>query len=246
MSPVDVIETVQTDFQARLKSLPFFQDIYVAAPRLWKEGEKLTTPKEITEMVDQSLRGLITTNGKVGATVRIFQPTFSMKKTNAREGVVMLVCRCEVNPIINAGLTGTQKNVSRIGYEVLRAGQGYSPMIGFCTLFADGECFIPYVSQDRNFATVDVLLQANVAVSPVTMPVTPQLAVNGNQATLNNVTLGADIFYTNSMRDFPSPVNPNAIQAQDGIPFQFNPNCPLRWAAYQNGIGSPAGFNPAT
>ncbi len=148
MNPHDVIETVQTDFAARLQSLDYFRDVYVAAPRLWKEGEKLHTPKSITDKVDQALTGLIPTNGKVGAAVRIFQPTLYMKKTNGREALLLLVCRCEVNPIINVGPQGTNKNVSHIAYNVLRAGQGFTLMQGFCTLFADGECFLPYVSED--------------------------------------------------------------------------------------------------
>src|SRR5580698_6679208 len=167
MTSHDIIESVQTDFAARLRSLDYFGDVFIAAPRLWKEGEKLHTPKSITEKVDQALTGLIQTGGKIGAAVRVFQPTLSMKKTNGREALMLLVCRCEVNPILNLGAQGTNKNVSHIAYNVLRAGQGFTLMQGFCTLFADGECFLPYVSEDRKFATVDVLLQSNFAVSPL-------------------------------------------------------------------------------
>jgi hypothetical protein len=54
----DVYELIQPDFAARLQSLDFFGDIAVAAPRVWKEGEKVNTPKSITERIDQTLTGL--------------------------------------------------------------------------------------------------------------------------------------------------------------------------------------------
>jgi hypothetical protein len=242
MNPPDIIEAVQTDFAARLQSLDYFGDIMVAAPRLWKQGEKLTTPKEITEMVDQALRGLLPTGGKIGATVRVFQPTLSMKKTNGREALLMLVIRCEVNPIINFSLAGTNKNVSHIGYQVLRAGQGFTLMQGFCTLYADGECFIPYVSEDRKFATVDVVLQSNFAVSPLDAVVTPRLALGDNGlVTLANVTLGADIYYSLDPKIFPAP-QVAAAKLYTG-PFTMDSGRDIRWAAYLPGLaGSNVGF----
>ena len=242
MNPHDVITTVQTDFSARLQSLDYFGDIYVAAPRLWKEGEKLHTPKEITEKVDQALTGLMPTGGRIGAAVRVFQPTLAMKKTNGREALLMLVIRCEVNPILNASNSGTNKNVSHIAYNVLRAGQGFTLMSGFCTLFADGECFLPYVSDDRKFATVDVLLQANFAVSPLNSVVTPTLTQGANGLiTLTNVTAGATIYYSCDTKIFPAP-QVAAAKLYTG-PFTVASGADLRWAAYADDMaGSNAGF----
>jgi len=252
MNTLDVIETVQTDFAARLQSLDYFDDIFIAAPRLWKEGEKLHTPKSISDKVDQALTGLIQTGGKIGAAVRIFQPTLSMKKTNGREALLLLVCRCEVNPVLNLGAQGTNKNVSHIAYHVLRAGQGFTLMQGFCTLFADGECFVPYVSEDRKFATVDVLLQSNFAVSPLDSVITPQLIQGPNGLiTLQNVTAGAAIYYScsgvsgnaagNWPAVFPAP-NVAAATLYTG-PFTLNSGAQIRWAAYLPGLaGSNVGF----
>jgi len=242
MTSHDIIESAQTDFAARLRSLDYFGDVFIAAPRLWKEGEKLHTPKSITEKVDQALTGLIQTGGKIGAAVRVFQPTLSMKKTNGREALMLLVCRCEVNPILNLGAQGTNKNVSHIAYHVLRAGQGFTLMQGFCTLFADGECFLPYVSEDRKFATVDVLLQSNFAVSPMDSVVTPQLSLGDNGlVTLQNVTAGANIFYSCDSRIFPAPQVPGAQPYT--APFTVASGTDVRWAAYLPGMaGSNAGF----
>jgi hypothetical protein len=244
MTSHDIIESAQTDFAARLRSLDYFGDVFIAAPRLWKEGEKLHTPKSITEKVDQALTGLVQTGGKIGAAVRVFQPTLSMKKTNGREALMLLVCRCEVNPILNLGAQGTNKNVSHIAYNVLRAGQGFTLM--------QGECFLPYVSEDRKFATVDVLLQSNFAVSPMDSVVTPRLSLGDNGlVTLQNVTAGANIFYSvaapcesaadNRISVFPAPQVPGALQYT--APFTVVSGTDVRWAAYLPGMaGSNAGF----
>lgn len=246
MTPSDAINLVQPFFAARLASLDFFSDIAIAAPRLWKEGEKLHTPKSITDRIDQALTGLLPTNGRIGAAVRVFQPTLQMKKTNGREAGLYLVCRCEVNPILNAGANGTNKNVSRIAYEVLRAGQGFTLLPGYCSLFADGECFIPYVSDDRKFATVDVLLQSNFTVSPLAMAVTPRLTQGANGfVTLTNVTDGADIWYSTDPSVFPSP---NVVEAMKySAPFTVANGTPVLWAAYQNCLaGSHVGYQTIT
>lgn len=242
MNPADAIDIVQPFFAARLASLDFFSDIAIAAPRLWKEGERLHTPKSITDRIDQALTGLLPTGGKIGAAVRVFQPTLQMKKTNGREAGLYLVCRCEVNPVLNAGANGTNKNVSRIAYEVLRAGQGFTVLPGFCSLFADGDCFIPYVSEDRKFATVDVLLQSNFGISPLSMAVTPRLTLGSNGlVTFTNVTTGADIWYSTDLCVFPSPFVAGA-QKYSG-PFTVNSGTPVIWAAYQDGLsGSHVGF----
>jgi hypothetical protein len=258
MNAADIIANVQTDFAARLQSLDYFGDIYVAAPRLWKEGERLHTPKSVQDKVDQALTGLITTGGKIGAAVRVFQPTLAMKKTNGREALLLMVCRCEVHPILNLGAQGTNKNVSHIGYNVLRAGQGFTLMQGFCTLFADGECFLPYVSEDRKFATVDILLQANFVVSPLDSVVTPQLIQGANGLiTLTNITAGAAIYYSLGPTAtgvsptpwkplvFPAPKVPGALQY--ATPFTVDNGTQIRWAAYLPGLaGSNVGFQTIT
>lgn len=246
MRAEDVIDIVQPFVVARLQSLDYFGDIMVAAPRVWKEGEKLNTPKSITEKVDQALRGLVMTGGKVGATVRVFQPTLSMKKTNGREALLMLVCRCEVNPIINFSNTGTNKYVSHIAYQVLRAIQGFQIATGFCTLFADGECFIPYVSQDRQMETVDILFQSNFAVSPMDMVITPKLALGDNGlVTLTNVTAGATIYYSSRSDIFPAPQV--AAAKQYTAPVRVDSGHDVFWAAYLPGLaGSHVGFQTIT
>jgi hypothetical protein len=223
--------------------MKYFGDIGIAAPRLFKDGEKVTTPKEISEKIDQVLRGLLPVGGKIGATVRVFQPTLNMKKTNGREAVAMLVCRCEVNPILNTSANGTNKNVTDIGYQVLRAGQGFTLMQGFCSLYADGECFLPYVSQDRQFATVDILLQANIAVSPMDAVIQPTFATDGNGlVTLTNVTPNADIWYSLDACIFPAP---QIAQAKPYTgPFTVDAGTDVRFAAYRadKEAGSCAGF----
>jgi hypothetical protein len=242
MNSHDIIETVQTDFAARLQSLDYFGDIMVAAPRLWQEGEKLHTPKSINEKVDQALTGLIPSGGKIGAAVRVFQPTLAMRKTNGREALLMLVVRCEVNPLINFGANGTNKNISHIAYHVLRAGQGFTLMQGFCTLFADGDCFVPYAGDDRKFATVDVLLQSNFVVSPLNAVVTPGLTLGANGlVTLQNVTAGATIYYSLDPKIFPAP---QVAGAQPyNAPITVDSGADIRWAAYLPGFaGSNVGF----
>jgi hypothetical protein len=239
----DVIDTVQTDFAARLQSLDFFRDIYIAAPRLWKEGEKITTPKSILERVDQALTGLLPTNGKIGAAVRVFQPTINVDDPNGRKAKLMLVARCEVHPIMNNAASGTNKRVSRIGYEVLRAGLGFSLYTGFCSLYADGQSFLPYVSDDRKFETVDILLQANFTISPLDACKLPALTQGDNGlVTLTNVTPGADIWYSLDPAIFPSPFVTEAKKYD--APFTVDAGTNVRWAAYLDGLaGSHVGFS---
>lgn len=242
----DVIELVQPDFAARLASLEYFSDIAVAAPRVWKEGEKTLTPKSITERIDQALTGLVQTGGKIGAAVRVFQPTINVTDANGRKAQLLLLARCEVHPIYNNASNGTQKRVSRIGYEVLRAGLNFSPMVGFCTLTCDGNSFIPYVSDDRKFETVDVLFTANFTISPLDAVVLPVLTQGDNgQVTLTNKTDGADIFYSTDPAIYPAP-QVAAAKKYEG-PFTVDSGTDLRWAAYQPGrAGSVGGFKTIT
>lgn len=243
MNFTDVYELMQPDFAARLASLEFFGDIMVAAPRVWKEGEKIQTPKSITERVDQALTGLLPTNGKIGAAVRVFQPTVNVDDPNGRKAKLMMVTRCEVHPIFNNGNTGTQKKVSLIGYEVMRAGLGFSPLSGFCSLYCDGQSFLPYVSDDRKFETVDILLQANFSISQLDACKLPGFAVDGaGLVTLINVTAEAEIWYTTDL-SFPAPQIVTAKKYTG--PFTVDAGTQLRWAAYMpdNSLaGSHAGF----
>lgn len=242
MTTCDVIETIQTDFAARLASLDFFNDIAVAAPRVWKEGEKLSTPKSITEKIDQALTGLIQTNGKIGAAVRVFQPTINVTDASGRKAQLMLLARCEVHPIYNNAANGTQKRVSQIGYEVLRAGLNFPLMVGFCTLSCEGNSFLPYVSDDRKFETVDILFISNFGIAPLPSCVMPVLTQGDNGlVTFTNKTDGADIWYSLDPKVFPAP-QVSAAKKYEG-PFQVVSGAEIRWAAYSPGLaGSPAGF----
>jgi len=240
MNTSDAIDLIQPHFAARLASLAYFSDIYIAAPRLWKDGEKLHTPKSINEKIAQALTGLIQTNGKIGAAVRVFQPTLSMEHPSGREGELVLVTRCETHPVLNHGTGGTHKHVSRIAYEVLRAGTGFTLLQGFCTLRADGVCFEPCLEAEK-FETVDVILKARVAVSPLTACETPTLTQAGNLVTLTNLTAGATIYYSTDTWIFPAPQVPGAqIYA---APITVPSGTQLRWAAYLDGYaGSNVGF----
>ena len=238
----DVYCTVQTDLVARLQAMPFFKNIMIAAPRVWKEGEKLHTPKTITERVDQALIGLLPTGGGIGAAVRVFQPTVNVDKPNGRKAKLMMVARTEVHPIIN----NTGRLTSRIAFEVMRAGMGFSPMVGFCTLYCDGQSFLPYVSDDRKFETVDVLFQSDFTISPVDQPTTPAIAVGANGTVTLTSPEQADIWYTLDPKIFPSPQAPGAKLY--AAPFQLPLNAQIRWAAYIDGLeaGSSAGFQTIT
>lgn len=242
MNSSDVIKIVQPYFAGRLQSLEYFGDILVAAPRLWKEGEKLHTPKSILEAVNNALGGLKMTGGKCGATVRVFQPTITVTKPDGRVGSLSLVCRVEVNPTINWGPRGTQKYAQNIAYEVLRHGTGFTILNGFCNLRAEGDCFLPYTNEELNYETVDVILQANVAISPPSAVVMPQLAQGpAGLVTLTNVTAGATIYYSLDSNIFPGPLTAGAVPYT--VPFNVAAGSEVIWAAYLPGLaGSNVGF----
>ena len=103
------IELAQTFMDGRLRSLEYFADIYIGAPRVFKEGDKIGTPKTINDQIDRALQGLQPTGGKIGAAVRVFQPAFTNKKPNlpGLQGMMTMLIRCETNPIYNFGATGT-------------------------------------------------------------------------------------------------------------------------------------------
>lgn len=237
------VELAQSFMCARLQSLDYFNDIYVAAPRVFKEGDKLGTPKIIHDQIDRALQGTQATGGKVGAAVRVFQPSFNNKSRNSPglQGIMTMLCRCEVHPLYNFTPTGTNKYVSEIGFQVLLAGQTRFDNIG--SFFAEGDCFLPYFSDDTKMMTVDVLLQCNLAVNPLPACVTPHLAVAGQQVTLTNVTPGAEIYYVVSPADeaeFPSVLTPSA-RLYSG-PFTVESGQAVTWAAYLPGLaGSNVG-----
>ena len=241
----DIYQLAQTDLVAYLQSLDYFRDIAIAAPRVFKEGEKLHTPKSITEKIDQALTGLVQTGGKFGAAVRVFQPTVNVDAPNGRKGKLMLVARTEVNPILNFSNSGTNKHCSRIAYEVMRAGLGFSPAVGFFSLTCEGQSFLPYVSDDRKFETVDVLFQSNFTITPLDRLVTPHFFVGSDGTVTLTSPEGAEIWFTLDPKIYPAPQMPGATKYEQ--PFQLPLNTQIRWAAYQTGRdGSCAGFQTIT
>lgn len=240
MKLTDIIELIQPDFGARLQSLEFFGDIAIGMPRLWKEGEKLSTPKSINEQLDRTLAGMQKVNGKIGATVRVFQPTINVDEPNSRKCKVMLLSRSEVHPILNNTPDGTNKKVSRIGLEVLRAGLGFTLMQGICTLYAEGQSYLPYVSDDRGFETVDVLHQANCTLGKLEACLLPKLVRGDNGAISFEGEAGAEIYYSTDL-SFPTAHILGAKLFDQ--PFIVNSGTRLRWAAYAPGLaGSDIGF----
>jgi len=243
------VELAQSYMCSRLQSLDYFGDIYVAAPRVYKEGDKIVTPKTIHDKIDRALQGLQMTGGKMGAAVRVFQPSFNNKKPNlpGLQGMMTMLCRCEVHPIFNFSDTGTNKYVSEIGFQVLLAGQTRFSNIG--SFFADGECFLPYYSNDSKMMTVDILLQCNLAVNPLLGCVTPQISIAGNLVTLTSLTPNAAVWY--ALDDGSSPAFPGPLET--GALLYAGPFTPpagtigIVWAAYAPGLaGSSVGAQSIT
>jgi len=236
------LEQIQPDFAARLKSLTYFADIMVGAPRLYKEGDTIHTPKTISDQVDKSLQGYVATGGKIGAAIRVFQAGFNVPKPNlpGPHGNIVLPIRCEVNPLINFSLNGTNKYVSAIGMEVLRAGHNFR-CDGICgSLFALGDCFTPYYSEETKMMTVDITLQAQCPIVPISSVVLPTIAVAGLQVMLTNNTAGADIYYTT---DESFPWSGNATATLYAAPFNVISGTVVRWAAYKTSLaGSNVGY----
>ena len=238
------VEVAQTFMASRLRSLDYFKDIYIGAPRVFKAGDAITTPKTIHDQIDRALGGLQTTGGKIGAAVRVFQPTFNNKKPNlpGLQGMMTLLCRCETHPIFNFSATGTNKYVSEIGFEVLRAGQFRFGNIG--SFFAEGDCFIPYYSQDTKLMTVDILLQCNLAVKPLNNCLTPTCSVAGPVVTLTNLTANAAIWYSLDPTVFPSEFEKGAVLYNGPFDAGADPDSIL-FAAYASDMaGSPVGYFP--
>jgi len=94
---------------------------------------------------------------------------------------------------------------------------------------------------ENRYQSVDVILQANVAVSPQTACETPALTQAGQVATLTNQTAGATIYYSTDTWMFPAPQVPGAQIY--GAPLTLAVGTQLRWAAYLDGYaGSNVGF----
>lgn len=252
MTTSDILNTAQPFFAGRLAALDYFSDILVAAPRIWRDGEKLHAPKTILESVDNVLSGIKTTGGRCGAAVRVFQPALTMPKPNGREARLVLNCRIEVNPVLNFGPRGTHKPAQAIAYEVLRHGTGFTLLNGFCTLYAEGDCFLPYLNEELGYETVDVALQANCVVTPPNAVAMPTITVGANGlVTLATVTAGAAIYYVIAPKSqqgsprfttvFPSPRQAGASQYSG--PFTMNSGDDLVCAAYLPGMaGSNVNF----
>lgn len=235
------IELAQTFMAARLRAVDYFSDIYVAAPRVFKEGDKIVTPKTIHDKIDRALQGLTASNGRIGAAVRVFQPAFNNKRPNlpGLQGLMTMLIRCETHPILNFSGKGTNKYVSEIGFQVLLAGQTRFNPIG--SFYAEGECFLPYYSNDSQMMTVDILLQCSLAVNPLAGCVTPQCTVAGNQVSFTSLTPGAITWYTTDGEHFPSEFEPGAVKYAG--PFTPPADCTqIFFADYKPGLaGSSVG-----
>lgn len=245
----DAIAIGQTDIAARLRSMKYFDDIYVGAPRIWKDGDKVNSPKTITDKIDEALKGLHQSNGKVGAAVRIFQPAFRVPKTNlpGPQGMFTWVCRCEVHPIINFTAAGTNKYATDIGFQVLRALHAFAINGIIGSLFADGDCFVPYYSEDRKMVTADVLLQSRCKLDPDKLVIMPTINVTATdapgvqQVELIAQTPGSAIWYSTKVEVYPAESEAGALQYN--APFTAPTGTVVRWAAYfPASAGSFVGF----
>ena len=122
---------------------------------------------------------------------------------------------------------------------MLLAGQTRFNPIG--SFFADGECFLPYYSDDTKMMTVDILLQCNLAVNPLPGCVTPQVAVADGLVTFTNLTDNAEIWYSTDGETFPSAFETGA-QLYAGPFTAPTAGTKIFFAAYKPGLaGSSVG-----
>lgn len=244
---MNIIEQLQTDVAGRLQSLEYFEDVAVAAPRLFRDGDKLSTPKSIDENLDRALTGLTLTGGRVGAAVRVLQPLFTTEHRNlpGPKGRLVLTVRCQVHPTINFGPNGTGKYVTSIAIEVARALHGWV-VSGFnWRLHADGDTIQPYFDEEKNLLTAEVLIHTQVQIPPLESLALPALALSRQELVQHDYTVtitvpeGQSVYYTTDGETFPREGR-GTIYTE---PFHADYGTVLRWAAYAPGsAGSSVGY----
>lgn len=227
------IHLLQTFLAARISSVSYFSDIAVAAPRLYLDGTKVTTPKTINDKLDATLNGLVPVAGKIGATVRVLQPVFNVEKKNlpGPQGRLVIPILCQAHPIYNFSASGTGKYDIEIALEVVRALHAWRvPAFGW-SLYADGDSIVSYFDDEKKFMTSEVMVHTVSQLTPRTDVAKPVIAVATGSATLTCSTSGAAIYYTLDGETFPSAADGTLYSA----PFAVTAGQTLLCAAYKTG-----------
>lgn len=207
------INLLQSFIAGRLQSVAYFGDIAVAAPRLYLEGTKITTPKTINDKLDQVLNGLEKVNNKIGASVRVLQPVFNVEKKNlpGPQGRLIVPVLCQVHPIYNFSASGTGKYDLSIAIEVVRALHGFRVPAFAWSLYADGDTINSYFDDEKKFMTSEVMVHTISQIQPRTDVAKPVIAVdNDSSATITCATSGASIYYTLDGVSYPRNGETNA------------------------------------
>jgi len=231
------IEGLQTFIEGRIKSVAYFSDIAVAAPRLYIEGTKVTTPKTIDDKVDQTLLGLTPVAGKIGAAVRVLQPVFNVPKTNlpGPQGRLIVPILCQSHPIYNFSATGTGKRDNAIAIEVARALHGWRVSAFGWSFYAEGDAITSYFDDEKKFMCSEVLVHTISQLQPRTDVAKPVISVDiDNAATITCATSGATIYYSVDGETFPRS-GPAASFPYGGA-FNVASGATILAAAYKSGL----------
>ncbi len=232
---MDILARLQADFVARLNSLAYFADIQVIALSAFPQGGR-TKPESVEALLDrinQSLAGLVEKDGKVGACVLVPLPTLDGRFPNVPGPQLRLRLSVQVliNPIINEGSTGTQKELSEIALNVIQAGHHFQ-LQNVAGLTAGEDAFSPGVDEEKGLLVGVVTLESLLQLDQPTSVAMPAATVAAS-VTLTCATSGASIYYTT---DESLPWVDNATALLYSAPFVTPASgTVIRAAAYKSG-----------
>lgn len=204
MSWDTIIEDLQTDAVARLKSEPFFGDVVVLEQR-----------KGIVQSDIETALGVFNQESgkKIGAVVIALLPEIEGSGGEGPGPDVTGALRFHVIeiPLINNDATsGTLKSASKISLNVLNTLHRYMAGVFRVTLMAGRRPITPLNTEEPGVVSYVVQLDAAFTINRRYKVATPSASVADGLMTLTCTTSGATIYYTTD-GSYPGPQNATAL-----------------------------------
>ena len=234
---MDLLQRIQTDCAARLRSADYFSNVNVIVfrPRIKADGTALTVPSLQAE-IDNSLSAVIQTGGKAGLAAVVYMPAFNVPEPNipGPQGEITFTVRVMEDTLINSGALGTGKSCEDCALNVLNT-LHYTELGGAArTIIAAPKSLYPVGAIDKTGQRIAIDTQFITAFGIKAGSQCGNPVIGGTQSatTLTSGTAGASIYYT---LDGSYPWSGNTAAVLYSAPFAITSGQKLRAAATKPG-----------
>lgn len=200
-----VIERLQLDMGAIVQACP---DLATVSMNILRPRAS-TTAVMIQTAIDQSLQGLVTTNGKTGATILINMPEGEVPYPEAPGPDLRLVCKVQIveNPLINMGANGTGISAEDIMLFVLNLFHGRFWQDSGSTMKADKDATRPLLQYlEKSYVAYECRFVMRLGLQGRLKTAMPAIQGDSISGYTFLVPQGAWVIYTTD-GSYPTPTN---------------------------------------